>query len=233
MSLRSVLLGLAIAGLSCLSGVSADTLLKGTLGNMPITMYQRPHNEVMYGVYFYDRHRTPIRLKPTFVNAEPYYYAFDELDSQGLPVARLRVDSSFYTEKVGPNQVKRTTAGTWQDYRTGKRLRMNLQVMGMLFIDSAEPGPAMPALQAASTKDHYFQVPMTTYRDYVKAVEVMSKKTGLLVQTLVIPGCLYEGIDTVRVVVKQGVERLEVGDKRYCLSPSFTWDAKAGEYRVH
>ena len=231
MSLRSVLLGLALVGLSCPPSVgSAETLFKGTLGGMPITMYQRHRNGVKFVVYFYDRYRTPIRLKPSISNLERYYDVFDELDSQGLPAARLRVRKDWIIEKVGPNQFTRRTRGSWQDYRTGKQLEIKLKVEGGLNVDR---GPSVPVIQAASTKDHYFQVPMTSYVGKVNAVEVMSKKTGLLVQTLVIPGCFYEDIDTVQVVVEQGVERVKVGNKVYCQSPSLAWDTSAGEYRAN
>lgn len=231
MSLRSVLLGFALVGLSCPPSVgSAETLFKGTLGGMPITMFQAHRNGVNFGVYFYDRYRTPIRLKPSISNLERYYHVFDELDSQGLPVARLRVQESLMTEKVGPNQFTQRKRGFWQDYRTGKQLEIKLKVEGNLSVDR---GPSVPVIQAASTKDHYFQVPMTSHVGKVNAVEVMSKKTGLLVQTLAIPGCFYEGIDTVQVVVEQGVERVKVGQKVYCQSPSFAWDTSASEYRVN
>lgn len=171
-------LGTSVAG--------AASLFQGTIGKQPVRVYTSLTNSVPMGVYFYDRHRTPIRLKPTISHTTGNIH-IDELDSGGLPVAQLELPFDIYPPK--------SFKDTWVSYRTGQKLPIRLNLV-TYSTDGAQP---VPIPQAASTDRGYFVIPSIATGDRV--IEVRDKKTGELAQTLApAHGMLCEwGIDTVKV----------------------------------
>ncbi len=154
----------------------------GTIGKQRVSVFVDLEQPRISGIYFYDRHRTPIRLKPAITHSSDV--SLDELDSDGIPVARVHfgIDGQ-------------SSVGTWTDYRTGKQLPITLtRVAG----DEHESYSA-PVLQAASTAHFYFVIPsLATGR--VTAIEVRDKRTGALAQTLTPPQPLCpQGFDTVSI----------------------------------
>lgn len=205
---------------------SATDVYKGTLGKQPVTLVLEQHNRVVRGVYFYDRYRTPIRLKPIFGNNEPYATAIDELDNLGLPAARIRVSMrGFYKRDA-------MLYGSWSDYRTGKTLPIEMKHVALLRHDESWPAPTTSVLQAASTERFYFQVPLLKDGAPVTAIEVYSKETGALVQTLVFKPCTSEGINTVQVVTVLGGTQLRVGKDYYCPGVAFEWGPQASQFET-
>jgi hypothetical protein len=161
---------------------ASDSLFTGTIGGQPVTLYLKDENAVVSGVYFYNRHGTPIRLKAAVTHSLDG--GVDELDADGVPVARLKL--SFNTAAFN---------GSWTSYRTGKVLPLTL-VRTAYSVYGAE---AVPVIQAASTTRYYFILPSIATGD-VRAINVYSKSDGKLVQTLVpiSPAC-ERGVDTIIV----------------------------------
>jgi len=173
----------------------------GTIGTERVTLFLDDRNAIVRGVYFYDRYRTPIRLKPAATHS--LEGGIDELDADGIPAARLRI--TF--DAVAFN-------GSWTSYRTGRTLPIHL-VRTAYSSYGAEP---VPILQAASTDRYYFVIPSVATGD-VRAIEVHDKSDGQLVRTLVpaSPAC-DRGIDT--VVVEKTHLRLSPGPG--CAGATFT-----------
>lgn len=219
-------LRLALLVTLCGPGLAgAVDVYQGTLGKQAVTLVTFQQNRVIRGVYFYDRYRTPIRLKPVFSNNEPNNgIGMDELDAGGLPAARILVFFSGYYKRDA------TLNGTWTDYRTGKRLPIHMKHVAMLRSDEAWPGATTAVLQAASTERFYFQVPLAKDGGPASAIEVYAKKTGKRVQTLSLPGCRSEDVETVQLAVEQGATQLRVGKRYRCAGVAFAWNEGTGQF---
>lgn len=206
--------GLTLLGLSA-SVAEANSLFHGTIGKQPVTLYLSLTNSVTTGVYFYDRHRTPIRLKPT-ISHDPELIRMDELDAGGLPVAQLELPADLDPPK--------TYQGTWVSYRTGQKLRIHLNLVAYSTY-GAEP---VPMLQVASTDRWYFVIPSIASANRV--IEVRDKTTGDLVQALApAHGMLCEwGIDTVKVEQDEPAPRISVAGltvkNGQCVGAAFAWN---------
>ena len=216
----AALLGLTLLGVGA-PAAQAHSLFQGTLGKQPITLYLSLTNSVTTGVYFYDRHRTPIRLKPTISHA-PDSIRIDELDASGLPVAQLKLPSDI----VPPT----SSEGTWVSYRTGQKLRIHLHLVA----HSAYGAEPVPIIQAASTDRWYFVIPSIGTLDRV--IEVRDKKTGDLVQTLApAHGTLCDwGIDTVKVQKDGLAPHLSVAGLAVkhgeCVGAEFGWNSRTESF---
>lgn len=218
-------LRLALLASLCVPGLAAAVdIYQGTLGKQSITLVTAYENRIIRGVYFYDRYRTPIRLKPVFSNNEPYGTAMDELDAGGLPAARIRFTTSGYVKRDA------TLNGTWTDYRTGKSLPIQMKHVARLSSDEAWPGATVEVPQAVSTERFYFQVPLAKDGALATAIEVYAKKTGKRVQTLSLPGCRNEDVETVQLALEQGITQLRVGKRHRCAGVAFTWDERTGQF---
>ncbi|NZA26461.1 hypothetical protein H0E84_08685 [Luteimonas sp. SJ-92] len=206
--------------LSCASlpSLASHAIYTGRIGNSGITVVIESRNAVQRAIYSYDRYRTPIRLKPAFLH-QTRDLGMDELDAAGLPIARLRFDvASFH------RSTPRLT-GTWTDYRSGRSLPLELELVAYLDYDEAWPDGAHPLLQAASSERFYFQVPMGGSAAAVGAIEVMQKSDGQRLQTLELPqpGC-NRGMDTVQVVLERGRTQLRMAQTAHCPGAVFEWN---------
>ncbi|NBF04284.1 hypothetical protein GV819_18550 [Pseudomonas sp. Fl5BN2] len=215
-------LAVLVLALWLLPAQASHGVYEGTLGKQAIVLTLGSQNAVYQGTYAYQRYRTPIRLKPTF-NFSNKVLAMDELDGQGLPVARLQFnDLMNYRQQ---EQVR----GTWTSYRTGKTLPIALKLVGLVDSDRSWPQPVTTLLQSASTKRWYFQVPMPGSDRWITTVEVMDKATGKLLVSLAIaaPGCPNQGVDTLQL---QGEgEQLRIAFKD-CTFPGFRWNEGGGSF---
>nr|BFD42999.1 hypothetical protein FFPRI1PSEUD_44980 [Pseudomonas sp. FFPRI_1] len=215
-------LAVLVLALWLLPAQASHGVYEGTLGKQAIVLTLGSQNAVYQGTYAYQRYRTPIRLKPTFSYSNKTL-AMDELDEQGLPVARLQFnDLMNYRQQ---EQVR----GTWTSYRTGKTLPIALRLVGLVDSDRSWPQPVTRLLQSASTKRWYFQVPMQGNDQRITAVEVMDKATGKLLVSLAIaaPGCPNQGVDTLQL---QGEgEQLRIAFKD-CKFPGFRWNEGGGSF---
>ncbi|UXY55593.1 hypothetical protein [Pseudomonas tohonis] len=220
-----LVLRLALFAALCGPGVaSALDIYRGTLGKQSITLVTDYQNRIIRGLYFYDRYRTPIRLKPVFSSNEPHGTAMDELDTAGLPAARIRFTTSGYFKQDA------TLNGTWTDYRTGKSLPIQMKHVARLSSDEAWPGATVEVPQAASTERFYFQVPLARDGAPATAIEVYAKKTGKRVQSLSLPGCRNEGLETVQLALEQGITQLRVGKRHRCAGVAFALDERTGQF---
>ncbi|MDH5823616.1 hypothetical protein QFW77_11520 [Luteimonas sp. RD2P54] len=217
-----------IAGLAlmcaALPAPAAHAVYAGRIGGSDITFVIESRNAVQRAVYFYDRYRTPIRLKPAFLH-QSRDFGIDELDAAGMPVARLRFDvASFH------RSAPRLT-GTWTDYRSGRSLPLVLELVAYLDSDGAWPAGRHPLLQAASTERFYFRVPMARDHAAVEAIEVVDKATGRARQTLALPqpGC-NRGMETVQVVLERGLTQLRMEQTAHCPGALFEWDPAAERF---
>ncbi|MDR7194630.1 hypothetical protein [Luteimonas terrae] len=212
------LAGLVLLAASPLS-LAGHSVYTGRIGGNPITFVVESRNSVKRAIYFYDRHRTPIQLKPAFLY-RPYEFGMDELDTVGLPSARLRFDYAIFTRWT-----PRLT-GTWIDYRSGRSLPFELELLVYLDSDGAWPAGTHPLLQAASSDRFYFQVPIDRDGAAVRTIEVMDKSNGARWQTLELaePGC-NRGTATVQVVVERGLTQLRTAQSAYCNAAVFQWNA--------
>ncbi|WP_321916850.1 hypothetical protein [Burkholderia cepacia] len=213
--------GLTLSGLGA-PAAQAASLFQGTIGKQPVTLYLSLVNTVTTGVYFYDRHRTPIRLKPTISHTSGDTH-IDELDADGLPAARLALPSDINPPK--------SYDGTWVSYRTGQKLPIHLNLVAY----SAYGAEPVPILQAASTDRWYFVIPSIATLDRV--IEVRDKKTGDLVQALTpAHGALCDwGIDTVKVKKDGPAPELSVAgvtvENGACVGAAFAWDSQKQAFR--
>lgn len=215
-------LAVLVLALWLLPAQASHGVYEGTLGKQAIVLTLGSQNAVYQGTYAYQRYRTPIRLKPTFSYSNKTL-AMDELDEQGVPVARLQFnDLMNYRQQ---EQVR----GTWTSYRTGKTLPIALKLVGLVDSDRSWPQPVTTLLQSASTQRWYFQVPMQGNDQRITAVEVMDKATGKLLVSLAIaaPGCPNQGVDTLQL---QGEgEQLRIAFKD-CKFPGFRWNEGGGSF---
>ncbi|MDP9940846.1 hypothetical protein [Ectopseudomonas alcaliphila] len=219
--LPAALISIVLAATSTQS-LASHAIYQGSIGKSPVTLVIEHTNGVTRGLYSYDRYRTPIRLKPTFLNT-PMRKAMDELDPEGLPVARLH----FNTTNFYPNTP--LISGTWTDYRSGRSLPMTLKPQGFLedFLRDENSGTQTHSLlQAESSERFYFQIPMMLSYDAIGAIEVMDKATGKRVQVLALslPNICNRGINTVRVEQQDEHLQVHVDKGRHCAGASFKWN---------
>lgn len=216
--LSAALIGIVLAATSTQSLASSYAIYQGSIGKSPVTLVIEYTNGVTRGIYSYDRDRTPIRLKPTFLNT-PMRKAMDELDPEGLPVARLH----FHSTNFYPNTP--LISGTWTDYRSGRSLPMTLKPTGFLGDENLET-QTHSLLQAESSERFYFQIPMMLSYDAIGAIEVMDKATGKRVQVLALslPNVCNRGINTVRVEQQDEHLRVHVDKSQHCAGASFKWN---------
>jgi hypothetical protein len=197
---------------------------EGTLGKQAIVLTLGSENALYQGTYAYQRYRTPIRLKPTFSFSNKVL-AMDELDEQGLPVARLQFNDLMNSRQQA--QVR----GSWTSYRTGKTLPISLKLVALVNSDYSWPQPSTALLQSASTPRWYFQLPMQGNDRRVAAIEVLSKATGKPLQTLALaaPGCPNQGVDTLQVQAEGESVRISLSG---CTLPGFAWNKGSGRFEV-
>lgn len=222
-----------LAGLALLAASSPSlasyAIYSGRIGNSDITFVVESRNAVQRAIYFYDRHRTPIRLKPAFLH-QTRDFGMDELDAAGLPVARLRFDNAEFFRST-----PRLT-GSWVDYRDGRTLPLELELVAYLDYDGAWPAGRHPLLQAASSERFYFQVPLDEDDAAVDTIEVMDKSSGRRWQTLALPQpACNRGMETVQVVLERGLVQLRTAQTSYCPGLVFEWDpvSERFEDRLH
>lgn len=224
-------LPLALALLApALPAAAAQTVYQGDIGGSAVTVVIDSYNSVVHGTYFYNRHRTPIRLRPTMSHGardaalHEWVPGLDELDTGGLPSARLR----FHADGFGPH--RSALSGTWTDYRSGRSLPMRLRQVAHLDHGGNRPAGPWPLLQAASTARFYFQVPVEAGAA-VSVVEVMDKASGTLFQRLSLAAPVCEmGIDTVQPGLERGRVQLRVGGSEHCTPALFEWNPDAGRF---
>lgn len=219
---RGLVAGLLV--LWMLPAQAAHGVYEGTLGKQAIVLTLGNQNAVYQGTYAYQRYRTPIRLKPTFSFSNKVL-AMDELDEQGLPVARLQFNDLMVSRQQA--QVR----GSWTSYRTGKTLPISLKLVALVNSDYSWPQPSTSLLQSASTQRWYFQLPMQGNDRRVTAIEVLSKATGKPLQTLVLaePGCPNQGVDTLQVQAEGESVRISLSG---CTLPGFAWNKGSGRFEV-
>ena len=210
-------------------GMAAEAVYQGDIGGSAVTMVIDLRNPIVRGTYYYDRHRTPIRLRPAIWHGardgalHPRVPGLDEVDTGGLPSARLR-----FHEVPGSHLDE--VAGTWTDYRSGRALPIRLRKVAWLGNDVNRPEGSWPLLQAASTRRFYFEVPVEG-GNAVTGVRVMDKASGELAQQIELstPVCTA-GIDTVQVGLEQGRVQLHVGADAPCRRVLFEWNAARGRF---
>lgn len=197
---------------------ASHAVYSGRIGSHDITLVVHSRNAVQRAIYAYDRHRTPIRLKPAFLH-EIRDFGMDELDAAGLPSARLRFDRASF-HRATPR-----LTGTWTDYRSGRTLPLELELVATLDLDGAWPAASHALLQAASTERVYVQVPMPDERTPVTHIEIMDKATGRLRQTLTLaqPACNL-GIETVQVAIERGRTQLRLPQSAQCPGAVYEWN---------
>lgn len=224
-TLRKCLLAVGLLGLS-LGAQAYQSVYHGTLGTQAITLVIEKTNDYKHGFYFYDRYRTPIRLKRS-VNYSRQLF-MDELDSGGLPTARLR----FYNPDG--NAAREPMLGTWTAYANARQLPLELRLVADFGHQQAWPAgtPSLP--QAASTERFYFQIPLADDHDRVKTIEVMEKASGKRVQTLEVdlPDCHSQGIDTLKVRLEGGSTQVLLEASSYCLGKVFEWREAKGQFEA-
>ncbi|MGR4041361.1 hypothetical protein [Pseudomonas sp. 910_21] len=215
-------LAVLVLALWLLPAQASHGVYEGTLGKQAIVLTLGSQNAVYQGTYAYQRYRTPIRLKPTFSYSNKVL-AMDELDEQGLPVARLQFNDLMNSRQ------QELVRGTWTSYRTGKTLPIALKLVGLVDSDRSWPQPVTTLLQSASTKRWYFQVPMPGSDRRITTVEVMDKATGKLLVSLAIaaPGCPNQGVDTLQL--RGEGEQLRIAFKD-CTFPGFRWNEGGGSF---
>ncbi|AWV05860.1 hypothetical protein [Marilutibacter maris] len=220
---RAWLAGLALLAASS-PALASYAIYSGRIGGSDITFVVERRNAVQRAIYFYDRYRTPIRLKPAFLH-QTRDLGMDELDAAGLPVARLRFDRADFFRSTA------RLTGTWTDYRSRQALPLELELVAYLDSDDAWPAGRHPLLQAASSERFYFQVPMDESDAAVRTIEVMDKSSGKRWQTLELaqPGC-NRGMDTVQVVLERGLTQLRMAQTPYCPGVVFEWDPVAERF---
>ncbi|MCB2256596.1 hypothetical protein KTQ74_32250 [Pseudomonas chlororaphis] len=201
---------------------ASSGVYQGTLGKQAIVLTLGYQNALYQGTYAYQRYRTPIRLKPTFSFSNKVL-ALDELDEQGLPVARLQFNDLMVSRQN--EQVR----GSWTSYRTGKTLPIALKLVALVDSDRSWPQPSTTLLQSASTQRWYFQVPMQGNDQRITAIEVVDKASGKPLQTLTLAerGCLYRGVDMLQVQSEGESLRLSLRD---CKVPGFQWNEGSGRF---
>ena len=219
---RGLVAGLLV--LWMLPAQAAHGVYEGTLGKQAIVLTLGNQNAVYQGTYAYQRYRTPIRLKPTFSFSNKVL-AMDELDEQGLPVARLQFNDLMVSRQQA--QVR----GSWTSYRTGKTLPISLKLVALVNSDYSWPQPSTALLQSASTQRWYFQLPMQGNDRRVTAIEVLSKATGKPLQSLALaePGCPNQGVDTLQVQAEGESVRISLSG---CTLPGFAWNKGSGRFEV-
>ncbi|KAB8182380.1 hypothetical protein FKV24_011330 [Lysobacter maris] len=220
---RAWLAGLALLAASS-PALASYAIYSGRIGGSDITFVVESRNAVQRAIYFYDRYRTPIRLKPAFLH-QTRDLGMDELDAAGLPVARLRFDRADFFRSSA------RLTGTWTDYRSRQALPLELELVAYIDSDDAWPAGRHPLLQAASSERFYFQVPMDESDAAVRTIEVMDKSSGKRWQTLELaqPGC-NRGMDTVQVVLERGLTQLRMAQTPYCPGAVFEWDPVAERF---
>lgn len=203
---------------------AAHGVYEGTLGKQAIVLTLGNQNAVYQGTYAYQRYRTPIRLKPTF-SFSNQVLAMDELDEQGLPVARLQFNDLMVSRQ------REQVRGSWTSYRTGKTLPISLKLVGLVDSDRSWPQPSTALLQSASTPRWYFQLPMQGNDRRVTAIEVLSKATGKPLQTLALaePGCPNQGVDMLQVQTEGDRVGISLSG---CTLPGFAWNKSSGRFEV-
>lgn len=213
--------------LLCLSAnaLAYHSVYQGKLGWLPVTLVIERTNDYVTGIYYYERYHTPIRLKPTR-NTDTYNFAMDELDSGGLPTARLHFQKADFSSRAQPLQ------GTWTAYASGKQLPFTLKLVADIGLQTPSPGAVLP--QAASTERFYFQLPMDMDYAALETIQVMDKATGKLQQTLEVkvPGCRSKGIDTVQVRLQGGATQVLIPSSPYCLGKTFEWREASARFEV-
>lgn len=220
-----VLLGGVLLSLAAQAQASF-ALYEGHLGRYPISLVMEYHNAVQRGLYFYERHRTPILLKPFIHHSGPL--ATDELDSSGLPSARL----SFYAG--GFYKSTASLQGRWTDYRTGKSLPLQLTLTGYLDNDGVWPqGKPLSLPQAASTDRHLFRIPMNHSASVVTEIDVHDKATGDRLQVLKTPSpqCNH-GMHSVDLRYVQGKTQLVLPTSTHCPGTVFELNPASGLFEV-
>ncbi|MGE7957747.1 hypothetical protein ACQKQA_14370 [Pseudomonas sp. NPDC089530] len=205
-----------------LSAHAAHGVYQGTLGKQAIVLTLGSQNALYQGTYAYQRYRTPIRLKPTFSFSNKVL-AMDELDEQGLPVARLQFNDLMVSRQS--EQVR----GSWTSYRTGKTLPIALKLVALVDSDRSWPQPSTTLLQSASTKRWYFQVPMQGNDQRITAIEVVDKASGKPLQTLTLAGrgCPNLGVETLQVSSEGESQRISLSE---CKLPGFQWNEGSGRF---
>ncbi|QVM95241.1 hypothetical protein JYG36_19295 [Pseudomonas sp. SORT22] len=224
-TLGKCLLGAGLLGLS-LGAQAYQSVYQGTLGKQAITLVIEKTNDYKHGFYFYDRYRTPIRLKRS-VNAGRQLF-MDELDSAGLPTARLK----FYNPD--DNAATKPILGTWTAYANARQLPLELRLIADFGHQQVWPAGTASLPQAASTERFYFQIPLADDHDRVKTIEVIDKASGKRVQTLDIglPGCYSQGIDSVKVRLEGGSTQVLLEANSYCLGKVFEWREAKGQFEA-
>lgn len=207
------------------NALAYQSVYQGKLGGQPITLVIERTNDYVTGIYYYERYHTPIRLKPAR-HTNYYDFAIDELDSGGLPTARLHFQKAEFGSHAQPLQ------GTWTEYASGKQLAFTLTLQADLGLQTPWPGAALP--QAASTERFYFQLPMDKAYAPIETIQVLNKATGKLLQTLEVnvPGCRSKGIDTLQVRLQGGATQVLVPAGPNCLGKTFEWREASGRFEV-
>lgn len=215
-------LGLLVGGSS--PAAASHAIYSGRIGSHDITLVIHSRNAVQRAIYAYDRHRTPIRLKPAFLHVTRDF-GMDELDAAGLPSARLRFD------RAGFHRATPHLTGTWTDYRTGRTLPLQLALVATLDRDGAWPDSPHALLQAASTEQLYFRVPMDDEDAPVTRIGVMDKASGRRRQMLVLaqPACNL-GIETVQVTIERGRTQLRLPVSAGCPGAVYQWNPATGAF---
>ncbi|MGG5873160.1 hypothetical protein [Pseudomonas peli] len=227
-SLNAVLGCLLTAVCLLLSTVAQASyaIYEGRLGTYPISFVMHYDNGVKRALYAYDRYRTPITLKPAITHEA--YLGIDELDVDGLPVAR------FHFTHVDFFRSRPQISGQWVRYRDGKSLPLELKLKAFLETDSAWPDDAVSLLQAQSSEQFYFQVPLRESDARVLSIDVMEKSTGKRLQVLPIDGaaCWNQGVNSVKVFSESGALRIGLVKTPYCAGRFFVWNDQTTRFDV-
>lgn len=141
---------------------------QGTLGKYPITMDIQLDSYDPGATYFYDKYRTPIKLKGEVIKGS---LMLKEFQDDTLLTATVVFENYEPDEKV--------LKGVWMSADSSKSYPLELYLVA-----SKEVG--LEVLQAESTKEHYFKTVIKASEDdpypMLREVLVYAKKTNVLVQ---------------------------------------------------
>lgn len=200
-------------------------VLEGTIGERDVHMVLHYRNGVTRATYYDLADRTPVRIKPAFFSgsASP---ATDELDGEGLPRARIRLQSSWYLS-TSP-----TTLGNWTHYQTGRTLPIRLsRVDDSQGRPATEAGP--PLLQAASDDTFYFRAHQDERTKFIRQIHVFDKATGALDHVVDFGrNVCAHGLESVQVRFEAGRRMLVIEDADHCRGAIAPWSPERRRYEA-
>jgi hypothetical protein len=167
--------------------VLGQTSYIGTVGSAPVEMViEATEDGPVQGVYVYTKFDTPISLSGSLRNGK---LVLTEKNDLGKPSATLTLPA--FSAKA------QTASGMWKNLATGQSLALTLTQQSAVEPGKASEGTGRELLQAATLRNTYFRVVLTS-AESIGAVKLFEKKTDWLLQTIPVE-CQLRGMNTVSV----------------------------------